>query len=392
MVVTSQQDPIWCVIPVYNNGETVLDVARECRRHIDHVLVVDDGSTDIDIAQQLGETDIHVLTHPTNQGKGVALHTALAYVRQRGAVWMICLDADGQHHPEDLAAFLPKLQSPATSIVIGVRDFSVPNVPFSSRFGRQFSNFWVRLECGARVTDSQSGFRAYPVDLILQMKLRGKRYDFEVEVLPKAVWHGLTLEEVPIHVTYLPKEERISHFDKWHDNLLLSHRHGMIMSRRILPWPLPRLVPYGPTHWRQLLRNPRAFLSMLLKEKSTPVELGFSAGVGILLGVLPLIFVHTIAIVYVTTKLKLNRLLAVSIQHLCAPPFLPLICIQLGFFIRNGSWIGRDALRTVATDLHQHLFNWLLGSLLLAPALAVVAALTTFGLATGVQRRTRGHA
>ena len=377
---------IWCVVPVYNNGATVRDVALGCREQLDHVLVVDDGSTDVDVAALFSETDIEVLTHSENQGKGAALKSALEFVHERKGQWMLCIDADGQHHPEDIPRFFQTLEEFPNSIVIGARDFDTPNVPKSSRFGRKFSNFWIQLECGARVSDSQSGFRAYPVALIRQMSFRGHQYDFEVEVLSKAVWYGLSLEEVPIRVFYAPGEERISHFDKRRDNCMLTHRHAMLMSRRLLPWPHPKLVPLSEADWRTMVRHPKRFFLFLLRERATPRELAIAAGVGLFLATLPLIFMHTVVILYVSSKMRLNRLLALNVQHLCAPPWIPLACIEVGFFLRNGTWIDFEALKTMIPNLHQYVLNWLLGSLVLAPVLGILGGLSVYALAGRLQK------
>jgi glycosyltransferase involved in cell wall biosynthesis len=224
------------VVPVFNNGATVKEVALGCRKHLAHVLVVDDGSTDMDVAALFADTDVEVLVHSRNRGKGAALLSALEWVRERGATWMVCIDADGQHNPDDLPLFFPMLGNNPSSIVVGARDFSGENIPEGSKFGRKFSNFWIKLECGAKMSDSQSGFRAYPVELLSQMNLRGSRYDFEVEVLTKAVWHGLSIREVPISVHYPPKEERISHFDQWKDNVRLTGRGFLILLVCALGW------------------------------------------------------------------------------------------------------------------------------------------------------------
>ncbi len=380
-------DSIWCVVPVYNNGATVKAVAQGCREHLAHVLVVDDGCTDVDVAALFADTDIEVLHHSENRGKGAALLSALKYLKERGATWMVAVDADGQHNPDDLPVFFPKLGSPPASIVVGARDFSGENIPGGSKFGRKFSNFWIKLECGASVSDSQSGFRAYPVELLSQIKLRGSRYDFEVEVLTKAVWQGLFIEEVPIRVYYPPKDERISHFDQWKDNVRLTGRHTLLVARRLLPWPHKKLVKRGETNWKNLLLHPRKFLAILLKENSSPIELGVAAAVGVLLATLPLIACHTIAILYVSTKLNLNRLLAVNIQHFCAPPFVPLACIGLGFYLRTGAWIGWEDLRNMAASLPQYFMDWLIGSLVLAPILALVAGGIVFYISAAVRRK-----
>ncbi|MCU0857768.1 MAG: glycosyltransferase family 2 protein [Pontiellaceae bacterium] len=381
----SFKQKIWCVIPVYNNGTTVKTVALKCREQLDHVLVVDDGCTDADLSALFAGTDIQVLRHETNRGKGAALLSALSAVHAAGGRWMLCLDADGQHHPEDIPRFLPVMEQSPDSIIIGARDFSAANVPGGSRFGRQFSNFWIKLECGANVSDSQSGFRAYPVELLAQMELHGNRYDFEVEVLTKAVWYGLSIKEVPVQVTYAPKGERITHFHKWKDNVRLSHRHGLLVSRRLLPWPHKKLVK-TEYDFVEFFRHPLRFLIRLLKESATPLELGLSAAVGILLGALPLIGAHTVSILYVTTRLSLNRALALTIQNVCMPPFVPCACILLGHYMRMGCWLVFADLRHVA--LQEYLVDWLLGSLILAPLLALFAGLLIYRLAAFLRKES----
>lgn len=381
-------DCVWCVIPVYNNGSTVWRVAEGCREQLKHVVVVDDGCTDVNVTELLADLDVTVLRHETNQGKGEALLTALKHIHAQDGKWMLCVDADGQHLPTDIPNFYEAMESSPTSIIIGARDFNVPNVPGGSRFGRKFSNFWIKLECGVLVSDSQSGFRAYPVEYLTQMKFRGNRYDFEVEVLTKAVWMGLSLVDVPIHVFYPPKEERISHFHQWKDNLRLTHRHGMLVSRRLNPWPHKKLVKGGGLDLGELIRHPRRTLLQLLKESATPVELGISAFVGIVLATLPLIASHTITILYVTTRLNLNRLLAVTIQNLCNPPVVPIACIMLGHFMRNGRWFTPpENFADVMADLPLYFLDWLLGSLVLAPILGLFVGGAIYWISVTIQRR-----
>ena len=370
---------IWCVIPVYNNGATVLQVALESLEYVRNVLVVDDGSTDVDVAALFKDHPVKVLQLEQNCGKGKALLAGLDYLKQRKARWMITIDADGQHKPEDILRLLPELMDKtAQNIVIGVRDFSVPNVPAGSKFGRKFSNFWIRVECGVNLADTQSGFRAYPVDLISQMKFRGCRYDFEVEVLTRAVWGGLGIREVPIQVIYPPPEERVSHFNKGWDNFLLTHRHAMLISRRMFPWPHKQFVKRDKFSVLSMIRHPGAFFGTLIRENSSPVELGVTAAVSILLATLPLIGCHTVVILYVSSKFKLNRLLAVNMQHFCAPPVVPLLCIQVGFFVFHGNWFGMDELSLIAQELHHYIICWLVGSIILAPCLALLAGLLVY--------------
>jgi glycosyltransferase involved in cell wall biosynthesis len=227
-------DRIWCVIPVYNNCGTVKSIADECSLCLKNILVVDDGSTDTDIAEMFAGTDIKVIRHKKNKGKGEAIITAMKYIAEKNGLFMITIDADGQHYPEDLKKFIPLLQDDETSIVVGCRNFNVKNVPGSSRFGRKFASFWLLVETGITINDCQSGFRAYPVRHISKMKLYGSHYDFEVEVLARALWAGLRLKTVDIDVWYPEPQERVSAFKPIKDNVRISLMHTRLVGRRLL--------------------------------------------------------------------------------------------------------------------------------------------------------------
>jgi len=233
---------IWCVIPVYNNGKTIRSVALACREVLMNVLVIDDGSTDVDLKTLLSDTDITVVRHPVNQGKGKALLTALDYVAAKSARYMITLDGDGQHKASDLNTFFPLIEYDEDTFVIGCRDFSRPNVPGKSKFGRNFANFWLRVETGVLIGDCQSGFRAYPVKHFLKLRLCGSYYDFETEALARAAWAGLNLRMVEIDVWYPEKDKRISSFRPFIDNLRISIMHSRLVLRRLLPVPHKKLI------------------------------------------------------------------------------------------------------------------------------------------------------
>ena len=235
-------DSIWCVIPVYNNGTTIRSVALACRRELTNVLVVDDGSTDVNLVTLLADTDITVVRHVVNQGKGKALITALDYVANKSARYMIAVDGDGQHKASDLNSFFPLLESDEDTFVIGCRDFTQPNIPNQSKFGRDIANFWLRVETGVLIRDCQSGFRAYPVKHFQKLGLRGAYYDFETEALARAVWAGLNLKTVEIDVWYPEKGKRISSFRPFVDNLRISMMHTRLVLRRLLPVPHKKLV------------------------------------------------------------------------------------------------------------------------------------------------------
>ncbi len=373
---------IWCVIPVFNNKNTVKDIVLGCRSYLQKVVVVDDGSTDTDISALFSGSDIEVLKHNNNKGKGQAILTALRHIETRGGRFMITIDADGQHYPRNLEKFIPLLQDDETSVIIGCRKFNGKNIPNSSRFGRKLANFWLRVETGASINDCQSGFRAYPVKHLLQLNMKGSHYDFEAEVLARAVWAGLYLKTVEIDVWYPEPNMRISSFKPFIDNFRISCMHTRLVGRRLLPFPHQKLVaaPKKQVDF-SLMRHPVKLLKKLLKENASPGGLAMSAAVGTFFAVLPLISMHSLVIAYVATRLHLNKIMALNIQHLCMPPFVPLICIELGYYMRNGQWLTDVNLNTVFGQLPARLLEWLLGSLIVAPIAALLTGIIVFGAA-----------
>ncbi len=123
-----------CVIPVYNNAGTIHDVIRRTLLQTQHVLVIDDGSTDVNLEEYYrGSKEVEVIRHPVNQGKGAALMTALHVLQERGTLYMLTLDGDGQHYPEDIPLFFPMIEKNDFTLAVGCRDFNDPNVPQKSR-------------------------------------------------------------------------------------------------------------------------------------------------------------------------------------------------------------------------------------------------------------------
>ncbi|KGO35414.1 glycosyl transferase [Desulfobulbus sp. Tol-SR] len=205
------------VIPVYNHRERVAEVVRQAMALGLPVLVVDDGSTDGTAAVLATLAGITVLRHPVNLGKGAALLTGFAAAAPN-CDWALTIDGDGQHNPADGTALLAAAGRGDRVIVVGRRQgMSGLHVPWTSRFGRLFSNFWVRAAGGPLLADSQSGFRLYPLPETLNLDVRARRYQFEVEVLVRACRRGLATVEVPVQVVYQPKGVRVSHFRPWLD-------------------------------------------------------------------------------------------------------------------------------------------------------------------------------
>lgn len=384
---------IWCVIPTFNNCTTIKEVALGCRKYLEHVLVVDDGSTDANIQELLQGTDIRVLKHAKNLGKGAAIRTALDFTQKQGGRFLLTIDADGQHYPEDINKFIQQISNNDPSIIIGCRDFNQKSIPRKSQIGRAFSNFWLRLETGVAIEDSQSGFRLYPVEYIAKIKTRGNYYDFETEILTCASWAGIKLKEVPINVFYPKAALRISSFHPIRDNLRISLMHIRLLGRRLLPLPYPKVIPQPEKSARiNILLHPVQLLKSLLNENASPWGLATSAGIGMFLGVLPIVSLHILTVLYVASRLHLNKVMALSVQNLCMPPFVPVACIELGHFILYGKWLTEVSWQVIFGSIPQRLWEWFLGSLILAPLLALIVSTITFLTSRAIQRKTHKHA
>ena len=238
------------VIPVYNHEQRVADVVRGALAHGVPVIVVDDGSTDGTGERIKDIPGIRIIRHDANRGKGAAIKTGFG-AAAAAADWAITIDADGQHDPANAVRLMKAARDyPAGErprpIVIGMReDMTGADVPWTSRFGRGFSNFWVRASGGEWVSDSQSGFRMYPLPEAIHLQVKADRFQFEVEILAKAGWNGIPVVETPVSVTYTPGTPRISHFRPFIDFLRNSGTFcRLIIQRLTIPSIIRRKLSY----------------------------------------------------------------------------------------------------------------------------------------------------
>ncbi|MBU0480840.1 MAG: DUF2062 domain-containing protein [Proteobacteria bacterium] len=373
----SDRTKILLLIPLYNHGGTVASVVDRAVASGWQVLVVDDGSTDGGAATLAGR-QCEVLLLPENRGKGAAILAGAERARELGYEAVITVDADGQLDPAEAALLAEALPDNTPAMVIGARRMDRDNAPGASLFGRAFSNFWVRLECGLELADTQSGFRLYPVNELLAIATGCRRYDFEVEIITRSAWAGIPIVSVPVSVHYPTPEERESHFHQFKDNLRLTCLHTRLVFRALMPWPHKRLIAKSSAakkaerdeHLSML--HPLRLLKRLCLEHSSALQLAAAVWMGIFLGALPLLAIHTVTILYVSHRLHLNKPAAVTASQLCMPPVVPVLCIQLGYFMRNGRLLFDINWETMVEQIHYRLWEWLLGSLILGPLLGLV--------------------
>jgi glycosyltransferase involved in cell wall biosynthesis len=197
---------IIALIPGYQEGPRISDVVRAASARLP-VVVVDDGSTD-DTADQAEQAGATVLRQVPNQGKGAALRAGFRYALDAGAEAVVTLDADGQHDPAEIEAFLAAFEAARPELIIGRRDFAA--MPAARRLSNTIGGAVFSAAVGRRVPDNQSGYRL--VGRQLMRALLGSNehgFGFEVEMIARCIALGLPIAWVPIRTIYAGEPSHI---------------------------------------------------------------------------------------------------------------------------------------------------------------------------------------
>lgn len=190
------------VIPSYNEAGTIGNIVRDIVGMGFGVLVIDDGSTD-DTQREALEDGAMVIRNKKNLGKGMSIREGVRYVFEKmNYEWMIIMDGDGQHHPEDIPILMKASHWGDADIVIGNRMMYPKTMPSVRYLTNKFTSWTVSRMCRQEIPDSQCGFRLIKVDALRKMKLISKRYDIESEILIQAARDKLNIVSVPIRTIY----------------------------------------------------------------------------------------------------------------------------------------------------------------------------------------------
>ncbi len=207
------------VIPAYQDEKHIGDIARRTREQLDHVVVVDDGSTD-QTGQRAREAGAEVIVHNENRGKGEAIKTGLGHwlgaatpssSRPEAQIqWVILLDSDGQHLPEEIDRFLAAAASATRpTFFIGNRMNDVARMPLVRRVVNRHMSNQISRVCGQKIPDTQCGYRMVPRQLIRELLGGGHRFDYDTEALIIASRRGYRIDSVPITTVYTDQVSKI---------------------------------------------------------------------------------------------------------------------------------------------------------------------------------------
>jgi glycosyltransferase involved in cell wall biosynthesis len=190
------------VIPAYNEAATIQGIVRKVREADFDVLVVDDGSADLTGRLAL-EAGAELLRNPVNQGKGAAIRCAVERALEEHRDPVIFIDADGQHRPEDLPAFMETYGRTGADLIIGTRMGNPRGMPLIRLAANTLSSIMISLLAGTRVTDSQSGYRLVSRRLLSSLKpTKTGGFELESEMIIDSVRDGFTYAEIPIDCIY----------------------------------------------------------------------------------------------------------------------------------------------------------------------------------------------
>ena len=190
-------DEVLVAMPAYNESKAIGKVVRGVIKQGFPVLVVDDCSSDntFEEAEKAGAV---VLKHVLNRGAGAARMTAIEYAREKNYDYLILMDSDGQHAPEDIKKLFSKRWQ--YDVVLGARD--VTKMPLVRNIANRVGNLVTKLFFGLYVTDSQSGFKLLNKQALHKIELHYDRYEFESEFIGEVYRHNLKYGEVTIQTLY----------------------------------------------------------------------------------------------------------------------------------------------------------------------------------------------
>jgi UDP-N-acetylglucosamine---dolichyl-phosphate N-acetylglucosaminyltransferase len=199
---TRAKSSIAAVIPAYHEEKHIADVVRRTREQLDNVLVVDDGSRD-KTAERARGAGAEVIVHPQNRGKGETIKTGLRHWLERQFEFVIILDADAQHRPEEIDRFVAAALSAANpKLILGNRMNDLASMPLVRRIVNRWMSNRISAVCGQVIPDTQCGYRMLHRQLIPEMLGGAARFDYETEMLIIASRKGFRIESVSISTVY----------------------------------------------------------------------------------------------------------------------------------------------------------------------------------------------
>jgi len=196
------------IIPAYNEKNTIQEIVRrvQATKLVDEIIIVDDGSTDGTralIAPMDGQDNVKVIFHEKNQGKGAAVSTGISAAS--GDVLMI-QDADLEYDPREYPNLMKPIEEGLADVVYGSRFLGAPHraILFWNMVANKLLTLMTNILYNNILTDMETGYKVFKREVVADMKIHAKRFDFEPEFTAKILKKNVRLFEVPI--TFNPRD------------------------------------------------------------------------------------------------------------------------------------------------------------------------------------------
>ncbi|MEP6261954.1 MAG: DUF2062 domain-containing protein [Gillisia sp.] len=356
------------LVPTYNNQKSLASVLQDLQLYTSNILVVNDGSTDdtFQILENFTHLDLHHF--PENRGKGAALDHGFKMARDLGYDYAITIDSDGQHYPDDLEIFLAELENRDENapelLLVGDRNMGQDGIPGKSSLGNKFSNFWYLVVTGTQLSDTQSGYRLYPLKIVTPIKLYTNKFEYEIEIIVKSSWRGVEVKNIPIKVLY--EDNRVTHFRPFWD-----------ITRIVMLYMWFVLVSFFYIHPRDKYRQfrdkgfKRFWKENIIKSDEPAHKKATAVALGVFVGISPFWGLHTLIVFLLAAVFNLNKVIAFVFSNISIPPLIPVIIYasyQAGSLLTGNGFSWELSLSDFdsGTEVLQGLGQYLLGSFALA--------------------------
>jgi glycosyltransferase involved in cell wall biosynthesis len=192
---------VLALLPAHNEQATIRSVLEGVLRHVDRALVVDDGSDDATSGEAAAVPGVEVLRIPRT-GKGGALRAGFRRAVEARFAWVVTLDSDGQHDPDEIPRFLDAAGDGSPPLVVGSRRGDLLTMPWLRRATNVFMSWLVSRFAAQPIPDSQNGFRLISTQVLRTVQLTTCHFETESELLVAAARRGFRIGCVPVRTIY----------------------------------------------------------------------------------------------------------------------------------------------------------------------------------------------
>lgn len=355
-------------MPTFNNEGALAGVIQDLLLYSSNLVIVNDGSNDSTREILENYSHLEILHFPENKGKGEALKQGFKLAEKLGYEYAITIDSDGQHYPDDLEVFLTELENKTAGteiLLVGDRNMGQDGIPGKSSLGNKFSNFWYLVVTGTQLQDTQSGYRLYPLKVINSINLYTKKFEFEIEVIVKAAWRKVQVENIPIKVFY-EKENRVTHFRPVWD-----------ITRITILYIWFVLASFFYIHPRNKYRNlknkglKRIWNEDILISEEPAHKKAAAIALGVFVGITPFWGFHTLLVFLFAGIFKLNKVIAFVFSNISIAPLIPFVVYasyQVGSLLIGKGFNWEIGLKDFDSsfEIYELLGHYILGSFALA--------------------------